>query len=200
MKPMMLSAPLAGGDRETESGQMNTLPILLRFVQMFFLAMLCGCAYPISLEMRAEADPDLNYPVVARSPLAYKGSTVIWGGIVIQVRNEPQLTILTILETPLDYLGEPRDEVSARGRFIARVAEFLDPEVYGDRKKVILAGDIVGQEIKPVGETQYRYPVVQVRELHLFKRPDASLIDRPYYDYGGYGDYRYGRSPFDGIR
>ena len=170
-------------------------PIIL---QTTLLIAICGCAYPISQEMRAKANADLTYPVVARDPLSYKGATVIWGGIILRVQNQPHQTELTILETPLDFWGRPKGSVYGRGRFIARVAKYLDPEVYGGRKRVVLAGEIVGEETKPLDEIQYRYPVVQVSELHLFPAIDYS---RRYYDYqDGYGYSDYDQSPFRGIR
>ena len=135
--------------------------------------------------------------MVARDPLSYKGATIIWGGIIIQVQNQSSQSMLTIQDTPLDYREVPKDEVRGRGRFIGRVAEYLDPDVYIGGKKVVLAGDIVGVETKPFGETQYRYPVVQVSELHLFRENDYSRAYRPYYDQDGYGSPDY--NPFKGI-
>jgi outer membrane lipoprotein len=151
--------------------------------------------------MRADARQDLTYPVVARDPDSFKGETVIWGGIVIRVQNQPGQTTLTILETPLDFWGVPKDEAYSRGRFIARVSEYLDPELYGKKKKVTLAGDIIGGETKPLDKTQYRYPVVRVKELHLFKETDYRHPYRPYPYYDGYGyPNDYDQSPFKGIR
>ena len=82
--------------------RMKLLPYML---QTILLIMIWGCAYPISQEMREKADPDLTYPVVARNPLSYKGATVIWGGVVIGEQNQSRQTVLTILETPLNYRG-----------------------------------------------------------------------------------------------
>jgi outer membrane lipoprotein len=179
---------------------MNRIRILPYLLQTTLLIMICGCAYPISQEMRAKANPDLTYPVVARDPLSYKGATIIWGGIVVQVQNQPRQTVLTILETPLGYYGVPLDEDFSRGRFIARVAEYLDPQVYSGRKKVVLAGDIVGEETKQIGEILYRYPVVQVKELHLFHQTDNSQLYRPNDYPDRYGYPYYDQTPFKGIQ
>ena len=166
------------------------------------LIVVCGCGYPISQEMREKADPDLTYPVVARNPLAYKGATVIWGGVVIGEQNQSRQTVLTILETPLNYRGIPDDSVYNRGRFIARIAVGEDqaPKDYGERKKIILAGEIVGDETRQMNGTRLSYPVVQVKELHLFPRRNNSRLFRPgdYQDQYGYPDYE--QSPFRGIQ
>ncbi|UCD80932.1 MAG: Slp family lipoprotein [Desulfobacterales bacterium] len=179
---------------------MNRMQTLLHILKTALLIVICGCVYPISQEMKAEARQDLTYPVVALDPVSYQGETVIWGGIVIRVRNQPNQTILTVLETPLDFWGVPKDEVYSRGRFMARVAKYLDPEVYGGKKKVTLAGDIIGEEIKPLDETHYRYPVVRVKELHLFKGREYYGPYRLYYYQDGYGYPHDDQSPFKGIR
>lgn len=182
-----------------EKAAMNRTQVLPYILETFLLIVIGGCAYPISQEMRAQAREDLTYPIVARNPSAYKGETVIWGGIVDRVQNQPQQTVLTILETPIRSRGEPMDEEHGRGRFLARIGKFLDPDVY-DGKRVILAGEIVGEETKPLKENQYRYPVVQVREIYLFQEKDYYRRYRPndYQDRYGYPDYD--QSPFKGIQ
>jgi outer membrane lipoprotein len=176
--------------------RLRILPYLLHTVLLIAIG---GCAYPISQEMRAKANPALTYSVAARDPLAHRGQIIIWGGIVVRVLNQPRQTVLTILDTPLDNRGVPMDEVYGRGRFIARVAEYLDPELYSE-KKVILAGHIVGVETKPSGKTQSRYPVVQVSELHLLHEKDDYRSYRPY-DYPNRDGYpRYDEPPLKGIQ
>jgi outer membrane lipoprotein len=181
---------------------MNRMQIFRYILQTTLLIAACGCAYPISQEMRAKADPELTYPVVARNPLSYKGATVIWGGVVIDEQDQSRQTVLTVLETPLDYRGIPEDAVYNRGRFIARITVDEDqaPEDYGGRKKIILAGDIVGDVTRQVNGTQLRYPVVQVKELHVFPRRSDHRLFRPgdYQDRYGYPDYE--QSPFRGIQ
>jgi starvation-inducible outer membrane lipoprotein len=120
-----------------------------------------------------------------------------WGGVVLRVENNPGQTELTILETPLDFWGRPQGSAYGRGRFIAQVAKYLDPEVYGDKNRVVLAGEIVGEKIRPIDKIQYRYPVVRVSELHLFP-----VYDYPsrYYDQGGYEYWNDDQRPFRGIR
>ena len=171
-------------------------------LQTALLIAICGCAYPISQEMRAKADPDLIYPVVARNPISYKGATVIWGGVIIDEQNQSRQTVLTILETPLNYRGIPEDAVYNRGRFIARIAvgEDQPPKHFGERKKIILAGEIVGDETRQVDGTRLSYPVVKVKEFHLFPRRTNSRLFRPgdYQDRYGYPDYE--QSPFRGIQ
>lgn len=163
-------------------------PMLLLSLSLFVIS---GCAHTISPEMRQRARKDLTFPQVLQSPTAYVGFTVIWGGLIIETLNRSDGTAITVLETPLDYQEMPRDEESSRGRFIARISGYLDPEVYRKGRKITLAGDIIGKESKPLGEIQYTYPVVQVRELHLWRERIVEYYPYPYYWYWYGGPYYY---------
>jgi outer membrane lipoprotein len=147
----------------------------------FLLLGTWGCAHTISPEMRQRARTDLTFQEVLQNPMAYIGSTVIWGGVIIETLNRSDGTIITVLETPLDYQEMPTDAVNSRGRFIAKVSQYLDSEVYQKGRKITLAGDIIGKETGPVGEIQYTYPVVQVKELHLWRERAMGYYPYPYY-------------------
>lgn len=175
------------------------LRLLILQAALALLIGMAGCAYPISHELRAQAERGLTYPVVARDPLLYKGKTVIWGGLVIRYRGQLNQTILTVMETPLDRWGVPQDEGTSRGRFIARVPEYLAEEIYGGKNKVTLAGNLVGEETRSLGGMPVRYPVVEVREFHFFLEPYYYPYQRSTYDNRGYRLHYDEPSPFRGI-
>jgi len=140
-----------------------------------------GCSYPISAHLRDEAR-DINIPMVANNPDQYKGDIVIWGGKIIKTRTLKTGTQVYVLHMPLDYMEKPEDNLTSRGRFIAATQEFLDPELYSSGKLVTVAGTVTGTESHPVGETEYPYPVIDIKEIHLFK-PETQFI----YTGGWYG-------------
>ena len=145
-----------------------------------------GCQYPISREYRLQARQDLTVPLVQADPEACKGDTVIWGGKVIQTVNRPDGTELTVLASPLDAGEDPLSDAYSEGRFIARTSQFLDPEVYARGRRVTLAGQITGTEARPLGGTQYAYPVVEIKQITVWPR------EMYYYDGGYYPGYYYG--------
>lgn len=154
------------------------------------LVLVSGCAtYPIADTLRQEANRDLTLSMVLENPTAYVGSIVIWGGRIIQTINHPHGTEIIVLETPLSSTGMPVHEQLSQGRFIARASRYLDPEIYRRGRRIILAGEIVGKETRPLGETEYTYPVVSVRESHLVER-ERRIYPPPYYwDWGWYYPY-----------
>lgn len=151
--------------------------------------LLSACAYPISQPFRDEARKDLTFSTVLQNPTTYRGSVVIWGGVIIDTVNRPEGTEITVLETPLDSGGEPGDEEFSRGRFIAKSLQFLDPEIYKNGRKITVAGEITGQETRPLGAMQYRYPVLMIKELHLWKKETVTYVYPRYY--WGFWDWYY---------
>lgn len=150
--------------------------------------MLLGCSYPISKEYRQKARKDLTFTQVLQNPSAYKGSTVIWGGSIIQTTPRAGGTEIMVLETPLERQKRPEAERYSQGRFIVRSPNFLDPEIYKNGRKITVAGEIIGQEVKPLGQAQYKYPLVGAKEIHLWTPETYSYYYQPY-------PYWYGRAP-----
>ena len=169
-----------------------------------FLFLISGCAYPISKELRQEASKELTFSMVLQNPTAYIGSIIIWGGKIIETQNVAGGSKIIVLETPLDYQEMPEAEKYSQGRFIAKSSTFLDPEVYKKGKKITVAGEIIGKETKALGKTGYTYPVVMIKQMHVWKKYRAyyayppSYYYGPYYGpYGSYGPYGPYGSPYD---
>jgi outer membrane lipoprotein len=166
-----------------------------RFSRWFFFSLyvfaVSSCAYPISKELR-EASKNLAFSMVLENPTAYVGSIVIWGGEIIKTTNLINSTEILILDTPLGHQGMPQGAEFSPGRFIAKSPQFLDPALYKKGRKITVAGEIIGKETKPLGKTEYTYPLVMVKQLHLWESTQHRSYDyNPYWDRYGpyYGPY-----------
>jgi outer membrane lipoprotein len=116
---------------------------------------------------------------------------VIWGGSIIQTLNTKEGTEVLVLETPLGYEERPEARKYSQGRFMAKTPKYLDPEVYRPGRRVTVAGEIIGKEARPLGNTEYIYPVVMIKEIRLWERYRAYAY--PYYWYGpGWWGWPYG--------
>ena len=162
----------------------RAIPVLVLVVTAGML----GCSYPISKELRQEARQDLTFPMVQANPDAYKGAVVIWGGRVIKTDNLKDATEIYVLEVPLDSRQRPKEDVTTQGRFIAGSSKYLDPEVYRPGKQITVAGQLIGQRTDRVGEIDYVYPVVEIRQIHLWQPDVIYAYPGPWYGYGlGWG-------------
>ena len=171
----------------TEARIMTTKRIS-RFLVFILLSVgLSACSLPIAKEYRMEVTKDVTFPMVLENPTAYVGDFVLWGGKIIETTNLKDGTEIIVLETPLNYLEEPKSEHQSEGRFIAKSMKFLDPVIYKKGRKITVAGEITGKETRSLGKADYAYPVLMVKQLHLWEpvhyRQDYYY--GPWYDYYG---------------
>ena len=138
---------------------------------VFILAIavfLSGCAHAISQELREQTDKELTAEMLFKNPEAYKGKTVVLGGIIISTHNSEQGTHIEVLQTPLDSRGRPKDTDYSYGRFIFFYEEYLDEAIFSKGKAVTVGGKIFGKTTRPLGDIEYTYPLIDAREVHLF--------------------------------
>jgi outer membrane lipoprotein len=78
----------------------------------------------------------------------------------------------------------------SRGRFIVKSPQFLDPALYKKGKRLTVAGQVIGKETRALGETEYTYPVVMAKEVHIWKSTQYTpyYYVAPYW-WGWYGPY-----------
>lgn len=128
-----------------------------------------GCAHVISDELRAGTDKDISLNELFRQPESYKGQTVILGGTIASLLNTEEGTYIEVVEKQLDYRGRPEDTDRSLGRFLILYEGYIDPAIYIRSRKVTVAGEVLGKKIRPLGEMNYRYPLIKSKELHLIK-------------------------------
>jgi outer membrane lipoprotein len=150
------------------------------FIAILFL-LVASCA-PFSQEVMQEVKKDIEFSDAIKDPEAFKGESVIWGGVIIETIARPGDTLILVRQTELDFQKQPKDPDKSAGRFIVRYTGFLDPAIYSKDREITVVGTIAGKEERPVGERRYTYPVVDVRDLRLWeKRMDAPYYYDPWY-------------------
>ncbi len=156
--------------------------IVASLVALVALA-IAGCEPPIFAELQKRVQKGLTFPAVLQNPTQHKGAVVIWGGVILSTTNSKTGSEVVVLETPLDASGVPLAARYSRGRFIAKTPAFLDPEVFRRDRRVTFGGELVGSEARPLGDTQYAYPVLNVLRSAVWGEP------MPAYYYPYYGAY-----------
>ncbi len=151
------------------------------------LILISACA-PISKELRAKAEP-LPFSEVFKNPEAYKGRMVIWGGEIIQTINQKdRTTLIEVLQRPLGWMEAPKETEASGGRFLVLVESFLDPHIYQKKREVTVAGEILGEKTKPLGEMEYHYPLLLSKQIYLWREYQYYYLP-PYYPYSPWGYY-----------
>lgn len=153
---------------------------LLLFVVAPLLLLVGGCAHVLSRDALLDVDPTVDFAQVKANPDAYKGKTLLLGGLIIDTRLSREGTTLEVLRYTLDRWGEPQVADEVGGRFLARTGRFLDPELYKAGLFVTLTGSVEGVETRPLQNYNYVYPVFRIKEAYVWSRRP------PPYPYGYY--------------
>jgi len=139
-----------------------------------------GCLSPISKSVRKQVDTKISFKEIRKDPEKFIGERVLLGGEIISSRNTTQGTLLYVLQKELDYRDKPRKDDRSDGRFMVQDPRFLDPEIYGSRRLVTVAGRVMGKQVRKIGDLDYVHPVIHAEEIHLWRgEPER----REYYFY-----------------
>jgi len=141
-----------------------------RYILIFFLILtLYSCAHVISKDLRKVVDPTITFQQILKNPNAYLGKTVLWGGEIIEtILQKDGSSEIEVFQRPLGVRGEPKLTATSEGRFLVHDVRYLDPYLYHRGKKITVAGEIIGQKIKFLGEMEYRYPLVSAKQIYLW--------------------------------
>lgn len=164
--------------------KMSRIPLGSLFLIFLLMIVLPACAPVISKELRSTADLALTFQQVFQSPETYKDKTVIWGGEIIQTINQKdRTTLVEVLQRPLDWTEEPQRAEPSGGRFLILADGYLDPYIFRRGRKITVAGEILGEQTRPLGEMEYRYPLLRSKQIYLWADVYYYPYPPPYYPY-----------------
>ena len=155
------------------------------FILVMVLGLLSGCAHAVSRGVLKQVDRKITFVALLKDPNAYKGKVVLLGGIIVNSINKQEGTLLEVYETALDRDGKPLNTDKSEGRFLALYQGYLDSEIYAKGRKVTIAGTVQGEKVQQLGEIQYHYPYLIVKEIRLWKEEELAYYDQ-------YEPYRWG--------
>lgn len=161
------------------------------------ICLLLGACSGLPERVRGVPVTDVTYSQASPNLNSYKETSVRWGGVIVDVENEENFTLLQVLSYPLNSYGRPQLNKQTEGRFVIKSAEFLDPAVYAKDKEITVAGTIKGDIERTIGKKTVRLPLISSTAIYLWP---VYYRNDPYFGYGyrGYGGYGYGFSPYFG--
>ena len=167
-------------------------PFTLKAVGLLMLSVLVSACAHIPDSINSQSITEISVQAVQQNTGSYKGQTVRWGGVITQVINNADDTWIEVLALPLSSRGKPTtNRQKSQGRFIAKVSEFIDPEVYQEGYPFTVIGILTDKIDGKIGEFKYSFPVVEVQGYHLWSK--NSYYHYPYitpgYWYYGYHPY-----------
>jgi outer membrane lipoprotein len=139
--------------------------------KLFGMAMLmllfAGCAATPKLDTSNVA-ADVTPRQVLQNPEGYRGQNVLLGGVIVNSTNQTGTTLLEILSYPLDRDQKPRTREPAQGRFLASYPGYLETVDYSAGRIISIVGNIEGTQNGRIGEADYTYPYLAIREHYLW--------------------------------
>ncbi|UCF73572.1 MAG: Slp family lipoprotein [Deltaproteobacteria bacterium] len=156
----------------------------MRGILIVATTVLCfsGCAHVISKEVRQEVNTEIAFSELRETTQAYQGEVVLLGGVIVKTVNKKDGTLLEVYQTEIDRRGKPIQLDVSGGRFLAYYKGFLDSELYRKGRRVTIAGIVQGEQTLRLGELDYRYPYLVVRDIHLWRQEQLRKYD--YYPWG----------------
>jgi outer membrane lipoprotein len=158
-------------------------PLSLAFFLAVVLLGVTGCTHVLPPAAREEVNPYLDLQMVKESPDSHMGQTLLVGGLIVGHEGTPQGSRLEVLSYTLDRWGRPLRADEDTGRFLAESERILDPALYEKGRQVTLSGRVLGELTRPLGDSIYRYPLLEVRAIYLWPKHDpyADRIYSPYH-------------------
>jgi outer membrane lipoprotein len=135
------------------------------------LLLLSGCSHIISDASLRLVDRSVTYRMLKEEPDRYQGRYLLLGGAVASVRNAKGESVLEVVQYNLDSDGMPLEPNLEGGRFLARTDRFIDPLIFKNDRLVTLVGSVSGHRKQTLGDMEYDYPIINIREMHIWRRP-----------------------------
>jgi outer membrane lipoprotein len=165
---------------------------------------LTGCATQPPEAINGSPISTLTVAEVRAAPAdTYTGSRVRWGGIIASVENLSDRTLVEVVSHRLAANARPETQGQSDGRFIASFSGFAEPLTYKTGALLTVVGDIDEPIVRPIGDYEYSFPVVNVTGAYRWA-PDDDVRTLPppwwYYDpwpyYPHYYPYRWPHYPY----
>lgn len=128
-----------------------------------------GCAPTFPREVTDRVDRRVSFKELRGNPEKFKGTWVMLAGVIVSSWNAKEGTFIEVLQHPMDSDGRPLDTDETEGRFLIQSEEFLDSAVYHPGRVITVVGEVAGRKTMLIDETDYQYPLLVAKALHLWK-------------------------------
>lgn len=152
--------------------------MVIRFLLIFNLLAIgiLACAPLFSKEIRGKVDQEVIFSSLVKDPQRYMGRVILLGGRIINTEVKEGKTLIEVLQQPLDWRHKPKETDESWGRFLASFADFRDPAIYSAGRKITIVGQVVGAKTLLLHEKEYQYPVLEVKESHLWEKETSGGV------------------------
>jgi outer membrane lipoprotein len=128
-----------------------------------------GCAPIFPQQAMDTVNTSISFSAVRDNPDQFKGQRIMLAGQIISTKNTKEGTIIEVLQKPMDSRGRPLETDESDGRFLLQSGQFLDAAVYQPGRQITVIAEVLGRKELPLDEIIYQYPLLEIRNLHLWE-------------------------------
>ncbi len=129
-------------------------------------ALLAACAAPAPF---VSYGARVDVPAYAAAQADVGDIEVIWGGMIVAVRDHADGSEIEVLAQPLDRRQRPITQAPTQGRFVIRVTQRLTRFDAPEGRYLTVRGRIIGSAEGHIGQAPYRYPILADARWALWK-------------------------------
>ncbi|QSR86969.1 Slp family lipoprotein [Candidatus Methylacidiphilum infernorum] len=136
---------------------------------IFWYSLIACQAGPFTKEEKNILKTQPPFSLIIAHPEEFIGSRLFLGGVIAQVQNLPDKTLMEVIHKPLSRSFKvPLSTDLSYGRFIVSTKKFLDPSIYTRGKSVTVIGRLSRVQRGIIGQRPYKYPVISASHIHLW--------------------------------
>ncbi|MGM0480424.1 MAG: Slp family lipoprotein [Pseudomonadota bacterium] len=136
---------------------------------------LAGCSTFPEPIATANEDALVSYQSATEHADQVVGERARWGGVVADVRNGDDMTIIEMVHFPLKSWGRPLVGDDTQGRFLVLVDKFIDPQVYEQGRSLTALGTLQPPQSGKIDDYTYTYPVLKADGIYLWEKQKARV-------------------------
>jgi len=145
-----------------------------------------------SLETADTNIKNITYAQVIMNKDNQNNTPVRLGGLIIDVENKENYSLVQALFFPLNRAGEPQLDKVSGGRFVIKSPDFFDPIIYNRNRKITVKGALKGEIERTVGERIIKVPLIESSAIHLWPNEKIYNDNGHYYSEDHHDDYDHG--------
>ena len=147
-----------------------TLPLTAGALQLALslLALAYGCANPFPQDLLAKVEKNVTYQEFQDAPEQFDGKLMMFGGVIIETKNDEEGAWIIVLEKPLDRGGRPNWTAESDGQFLITTKAYLDLGAFRRGRPITVIGESRGSKSLPLLGSDYWYPLLEAQQLHLW--------------------------------
>jgi outer membrane lipoprotein len=127
-----------------------------------------GCAQPFPSDLLAKVEKNVSYQEFQDEPEKYDGKLLMFGGEIIETKTLEDGAWIIVLQKPLDGGGQPNWTAESGGRFLIMTKSYLDIGAFRRGRSITVIGEVDGSKALPLRGTDYWYPLLVAKQLHLW--------------------------------